>query len=41
MMEFSPGTLRMEAINRGVIRIETPQYRPDSEPNHLYALKYM
>ena len=38
MEDFTPETLRREAINRGVLRVGTPVHRPDLEPNHLYVI---
>ena len=35
---FTPESLRQEAINRGVLRVGTPERRTDLEPNHLYEI---
>ena len=38
MENIMPETLREEAIKRGVLRVGTPEHRPDLEPNHLYVI---
>ncbi len=38
IMDYTPESLRTEAIHRGVRSVGTPERRPDLEPNHLYVI---
>ncbi len=37
-MEYTPDTLRQEAMKRGMRCVGSPEHRPDLEPNHLYVI---